>query len=171
VDERRFDWLTRRLADPSSRRRVLSTLAGGALGLLPVLSWEAAAATCLATGKACKRGSQCCSGLCKGKKGKKKCRPVPFQSLCTTRISVCLRDDLTISDCGLGSLVCDCQVTTAGRAFCSDSGIDSSDCDCASDQECQARLGAGAACVRRAGNSCDVCRGPTFCALPCPDPV
>jgi hypothetical protein len=62
MDPSRFDALTRLLAARPSRRQLLRSLSGGLTAGL--LGREALAADCKADGKACAKGSQCCSGLC-----------------------------------------------------------------------------------------------------------
>ncbi len=68
MDHDRFDDLTRALASTTSRRTVLKTLAGSAAGgllaMLGVGDTAAAPVGCKASGKSCKRGDQCCSGVC-----------------------------------------------------------------------------------------------------------
>lgn len=65
MDGDRFDTLTRRLATPPTRRRVIKALGGALAGAL--LGGRVAAADgCKAGGKACKKDSQCCSGYCQG---------------------------------------------------------------------------------------------------------
>ncbi len=61
-----FDEWTKTLARSTSRRDALKTLAGGTVGgLLALLGVGIAVAEeCKRNGKACKKGSQCCSGTC-----------------------------------------------------------------------------------------------------------
>ncbi len=169
MDGRQFDTLTRRLAGGVSRRRAVRALTGVALGLVVVVpEGGVAAAACLREGEACKRGRQCCSGKCaKGAKGRT-CRRVPSQGICTNRMRSC-SDTAEGPECGAGSLVCTCNTTLAGRAFCGSSlGTDAGTTECRSDLECAQRFGNGAACVRGAGvGPCTI----DFCQLPCPDPV
>ena len=63
MDGRRFDDLTRSVA---TRRSVVKSLAGGVAGGLLALvgRGHVAADGCKAAGKRCKKGSQCCSGVC-----------------------------------------------------------------------------------------------------------
>jgi hypothetical protein len=70
MDGSRFDALTRALAEPASRRRLLGGLAGAissavlaAVGLDP--EDAAAKKKCRANGDKCRKGNQCCSGRCK----------------------------------------------------------------------------------------------------------
>ncbi len=62
----RFDELTKTLAQSTSRRQALKVLGGSlAGGLLAALGVGTAdAEECKRDGKACKKGTQCCSGVC-----------------------------------------------------------------------------------------------------------
>jgi hypothetical protein len=79
MDSTRFDHLAIAVGQRSTRRYALGLLA--AVGLTGLLSEDAAAA-CLASGARCGGGrGSCCSGLCKGPKGKKTCR-CPQRTCC-----------------------------------------------------------------------------------------
>jgi hypothetical protein len=177
MDQERFDRLTRRLSRVSSRRVALQSLAGVVLagglarfGLAEANAQDATAARCLGEGKKCKRGNQCCSGLCQGKKDKKRCRRAPGQSICTVRDDICSKPlDEEGVDCGVGSLSCTCMVTAAGHAFCSNGN--QSTVRCATDVECVAAIGAGAACVHQRTGRCNNGEPVNVCHFPCPDPV
>ena len=169
MDESRFDALTQRFAGGVTRRRALRALAGGVLGLIAAApAGGVAAAACLREGKACKRGRQCCSGRCKQGPQGKTCRRVPSQGICTNRMRSC-SDTAAGPECGAGPLVCTCNTTLTGGAFCGSSlGTDAGTTECRSDLECAQQFGNGAACVRGAGvGPCTI----DFCQLPCPDPV
>jgi hypothetical protein len=74
MDARRFDAWTVAVSTVASRRStVRALLAAITAGGLTVLRGEVAAA-CKKPGRKCKRHKQCCSKLCKGKQGKKRCR-------------------------------------------------------------------------------------------------
>lgn len=167
MDEQRFDALARHLARGTSRRRALGALAVGALGLFGgMLGERAGAKACLREGKDCKRGSQCCSGRCQGKKGRKKCRRVPFQSICTRRTDSCTG---AVKDCGVGAEFCVCNVTTSGAALCSQ-GFRCPAQPCRNNPDCVAAFGEGWFCVRSPdGCMCD--DQETSCVQRCPDPV
>jgi hypothetical protein len=159
----RFDTLARSLTDvPSSRRELLWGVAGIAFGTLAVATGttEAGAAlvSCVPVGKRCKRSGQCCSGRCRGPKGKKTCRAhdvgtcTATQNFCTSAADLC------------GGGQCGCTRTTGGASFCSKNG---SSITCTKDAECVAALNTpGAACVVFAGSDC-LPEG-NRCALPCP---
>ncbi len=83
MDDARFDALAR--APGTTRRHVLGGLLGVGLGG-GARSPDAATAErrrrrvrrnafgCVSAGEFCKHAGQCCSGVCRGKKGKKRCR-------------------------------------------------------------------------------------------------
>ncbi len=90
MDAYRFDALARTLAPGASRRRALAGLVSGllaaaGLGLGGARRPDATAKKrrrkvrrnafgCVSAGEFCKHAGQCCSGVCRGKKGKKRCR-------------------------------------------------------------------------------------------------
>ena len=86
MDPRRFDAATRSLAAGASRRRALGGLATALLTVAGGRAPEAMAAKkrrrrvrrnafgCVNVGGFCRNAGQCCSGICRGKKGKKRCR-------------------------------------------------------------------------------------------------
>jgi hypothetical protein len=159
----RFDTLTRSLvATASSRRGLLRGVAGIAFGTLAAVPGAAEAGAtlvnCVQVGKRCKRSGQCCSGHCRGPKGKKTCRAhdvgtcTATQNFCTSAADLC------------GGGQCGCTRTTGGASFCSKGGTL---INCAKDAECVAALDTpGAACVVFAGSDC-LPEG-NRCALPCP---
>ena len=70
MSEHRFDQITQTLASNDSRRGILKSLGGGALGIVltgltvRAGSAQTTAARCLRNGKPCQRDRQCCSGEC-----------------------------------------------------------------------------------------------------------
>ena len=79
MDGLRFDALTRRFPRLSAlQRRTLFALALGSF--VPRLGSNNAAAGpgCKNVGKKCRKQKDCCSGICKGKKGKKKSVELEF---------------------------------------------------------------------------------------------
>jgi hypothetical protein len=83
-----LDQFARSLASTTaSRRGAIHVLVGGVFtAALSHLQQGEASAACRDAGKPCKKGPQCCSGSCKGKRGKKTCRgqsisaPPPVES-------------------------------------------------------------------------------------------
>ena len=171
MDGRRFDAVAKVMA-ATSRRGALRALAGGALaGALGLVAPGHAGAKhfgCRDVGKPCSRGGQCCSGRCKGPKGKETCR-AHHRGTCTASQDICDQVDFPGSRCnGSGAAdECLCYTTTGGARFC---GRPSSEfClpeeSCRRDREC----GPDGACVD-AGAACGPCDGTgTFCLRePCP---
>jgi hypothetical protein len=73
MDGLRFDTITRSLSQPNSRRRILSGLAAGILGLVSTRGAETA--SCRAAGSVCREHSNCCSGSCgKDARGRLRCQ-------------------------------------------------------------------------------------------------
>lgn len=177
MNQNRFDALTRSLSGFSSRRHVLRSLAGAGLGLGVARLPDAAEAKkkrkpkqpkpnafgCLNVGDACKNARQCCSSLCQGKKGKKRCR-AHDTGTCSTggQPGTCGGTDVAC----LTSLDKEgvCATTTGNAGYC----VAAQFCfTCTTDGECQAAeggvLGPRAACIRCA-NCTDF--GGTACAIP-----
>lgn len=101
---------------------------------------------CLDVNVPCRRGTQCCSRVCAGKPGKKRCRPhhagqcKPSFDGCAGLVAVC-------GDSG------HCFRTTGKASFCG--GSEGSMCvDCKRDIDSQKLIGPGAACV-----VCPACAG------------
>ena len=98
MDANRFDALTRTLTAAGSRRRALRGLAAVAVVAVAARlgSGETAAnhTGCGHTGTGCRRGGHCCSGVCKGSRGKKTCR-------CPQRVCCqCALPPVGEADCG-----------------------------------------------------------------------
>ncbi len=178
VNQHRFDGLTRSLASVPSRRDVLRGLAGAGLELgaarLPgvvaagetrrkVKKARPNAFGCLDVGNRCKNADQCCSGLCRGKRGKRRCRAHNTEG-CTAGAPPHI--------CDLGNRPCTsslgdpgfCQTTTGKAGYCAAGGMCHA---CTTDAECRTaqggQFGPLAACVRCAG--CTL-TGGTACAGP-----
>jgi hypothetical protein len=162
MDFERFDLLTRSVSTLLSRR-VLAGVLGVAACTFPSVSeakkHERARKKkrvkfndfgCVNVGNACKNGSQCCSGICQGKRGKKRCRAhdastCAGQDSCAGETTMC-----TTTDGVAGA----CFVTTGNAAHCSASGLCFA---CKTDADCAPICGAGAACI--------VCEDPQCAAL------
>jgi hypothetical protein len=154
---RHFDRLTLTLSITSSRRAALrAVLSASALGLARGQHVSALTTCSLkANGTRCSDGVECCSGLCKRKKGSHKtfCRQAPGQGTCT------IEQDECVSTCN-DNVQCHCSVTTNGRSFCGGSEACTA---CTRDTECTKVTGKGSKCVQ-----CATCSGiDTFCAAPC----
>ncbi|MDQ3695349.1 MAG: hypothetical protein M3464_17225 [Chloroflexota bacterium] len=170
MDSQRFDRFTKTIANGASRRHLLRGVAGGVLaaavahfgGGTEAAAQVAAAARCFGNNKKCKRGTQCCSGICR----KKKCRPAPQQGTCTIRKDTCkLTGGIGFGPKCNGVQGCECIVTKTGAAFCREIG-GAACTSCFSNQDCAVAFGPNAKCIR--GSTCgDPCGIGDFCAVPC----
>ncbi len=176
MDYNRLAIMTPSLASVPSRRDILRGLAGAGLGLgvarLPAVvaakrqrkkKVKRNAFGCVDVGDLCTRADQCCSGICQGKKGKKRCRAHDTGTCQTGGTSESC--DAT----GGGDVPCTtslgfpggfCETTTGGASFCAISG----DCfGCTTDADCQKFCGPRAACI-----VCPDCAGDiaTSCVNP-----
>ena len=160
MDDLRFDRFTRRFVLGGLARGVPSALLGvGGSGAKQRKKVKRNAFGCVDVGRFCRRGGQCCSGICAGKKGRKRCR--------AHNADVCRGGDAN-GFCKVGAPDVDCttatgktglcQTTTGKAGFCNWAG----ECaECTKDEECVAVCGAGAACLVCAG-----CPEGTSCASP-----
>jgi hypothetical protein len=167
MESDRFDCVTRAISLVLSRRGF-----AGALGLAVAgLSGLAEAKKkkrkkkkkikrndfgCVNVGGFCKNSGQCCSGICKGKNGKKKCH--------AHDASTCQAGQQPIS-CNGGADIA-CATSTGGAGLCGtttgNAGYCTNDIDCfacTKDLDCQPFCGPQAACV-----ACNACPGGVGCA-------
>jgi hypothetical protein len=184
LNQNSFDVLTRSLTSIPSRRHLLRGLAGLGLGLSAARFTGVVEAKkkrkhkpkkpkpnafgCLEVGDACKNADQCCSGVCDGKKGKKRCRAHDSGTCNQTIQAFCAPDNPTISLCNSAS--CVCVRTTAGSNFCTSTQGGVQCADCSKDADCEA-LGflPGSACLPWSEGQCADDCGETgmACAVPC----
>jgi hypothetical protein len=112
---------------------------------------------CVDVGRFCQSANQCCSGICQGTKGKKRCQAHDVEGC---------QAGQTIELCGSGpEQICTtsaggkraCLTTTGNAGYCAGSSICA---PCQHDADCEALCGLHAACV-----SCTACPdGGTLCA-------
>ena len=180
MDAARFDALLRSLSARASRRGALAALASGLLvvGSLAGGGQEAKAKKnrkkkkpplnafgCVDVGKACRgNDTNCCSGICEGKKPKKGKRDTSLcvahdTGDCTPATTYCTAGEVN-SKCGFAGADARCQTTTGNASFCANfenfigSGPPCHSCD--KDADCEAVTGPGSACVVLDGGSgCD----------------
>jgi hypothetical protein len=172
MDQNRFAVLTHSMTRIPSRRDVLRGLVAAGLGLQAAPRPDVAAAkkrkkvrfnafNCVSVGGFCKNAGQCCSGICEGKKGKRKCRAHDTGG-CQPggRDTICSASGTDIPcTTSTGAEVGQCNTTTGNAGFCAAAG---SCFACTKDAQCQERYGQPeAACIR-----CDKCpqTGGTSCA-------
>jgi hypothetical protein len=125
---------------------------------------------CLDVGDACTSAAPCCSGLCEGKKGKRKCVG-HSAGICGADSDLCTAGAARY--CHPTKPFCVCSLTTGNAAFCADFTVGMGrevPCRvCHTDTDCQAEFGPGAACLVLGGICTEVCptTGGTACAPPC----
>ena len=178
MDAFRFDRFTRALTTAPSRRIVLQSLVATVLGLAPAPPLSAVHARkrknkvrrnefgCVNVGNVCKRHDQCCSGICRGKKGKKTCRAHDAKTCTSGQADAFCKAGSPIVGCitstgRSGS----CYTTTGNAGFCA---WEFTCVSCTKDADCGPVCGAGsagAACLR-----CEGCVEGTACGSPdvCP---
>lgn len=158
MDATRFDHWIRTLSTPSSRRRMLSGFLLGAITARFAIEEAAAGPDCKNVGKKCKKAKDCCSGVCKGKKGKKKCKAHDTGGC---------QAGQTFTGCGGTTVMCTtsaaaqggCITTTGNAGYCSAT----TNCfSCQRDADCVPFCGPQAACVTCATNCAYT--GGTACA-------
>lgn len=155
LDIDRFDRAVRAFAAASSRRTVLGLSLGGMLG---ALTFGAEAKNkkrkkkkvkfnefgCVNVGGFCKNAGQCCSGICEGKKGKKKCKAHDTGG-CTPGTIPFACDGTEVSCTTSAGLPGSCGTTTGNAGYCF---TNLSPDLCSTDAECKALYGSRAACVK-----------------------
>ena len=177
MDGESFDAVVQRAAVGASRRGVLragvGALAGVALGAigtaLGFAEAEASHFDCRHVGDRCKRATQCCSGICTGKRRRKKCQ-AHDTSICNPSLNICTTGQEGF--CNNNNHNCHCALTTGNAGFCGDytAGLNNLCRDCSTDMDCQQEFGPGAACVVLQGLCKDSCvdTGNTACLPACP---
>jgi hypothetical protein len=124
---------------------------------------------CVSVGGYCKNADQCCSGMCEGKKGKKKCRARGAGTCDQDSPGVCLAANPTTLTCNNDAL-CYCYATTAGSNFCTEASMGFDVCaECQKDADCVA-LGHPPefACAPAFAGACaGACESGMACLPPC----
>jgi hypothetical protein len=158
MDGNRFDSLTRAVSTLLSRRTLAGTLGLRAMTLPGLADAKKHKHKhkkkhkvkfndfgCVNVGNFCKNNDQCCSGICQGKKGKKKCQ-AHDQSTCQSGQTITECGGSTNVTCTTSSGAPDgvCLSTTGQGEFCAGFAT----CFvCAKDADCQALCGPQAACI------------------------
>lgn len=186
MHERRFDELLHAFATGRSRRATLASLASGILAAGSAARWESADARkkgkrqkikrnefgCVNVGSFCKNSGHCCSGICQGKKGKRKCRAHDSALCDQDAAGVCTAPNPVATACN-NRADCACITTTGGSSICAELFCGNPGCsecaDCRQDADCLA-LGfpAGVACAPVSKGLCaGFCETGMACVLPC----
>ncbi len=188
METQRFDALARLLGRATARRRLLAGLTlNSFVGLITARQAVDVAARkkrrkgkknkkpqpnaygCLNVGAACKSEEQCCSGICEGKKGKRKCAAHDV-AICQMDSDICSGQAVL---CGDPNPNCACVQTTGNAPFCGDYTGSPGEMlcrDCSQDTDCEAEFGPGAACVVYSGLCADMCLDTgTACVPACAD--
>jgi hypothetical protein len=156
MDAMRFDRWTRTLSGGVARRRVGQIFGAAIVAATLGGSAGEAASACRLDRQPCRRGSQCCSGVCAGKNGKRRCRPATAEATCTSEKDACRQGEATgATDCGED---CWCWVTEAGASICGQLIDNARTCD-----DC-GRIAPGLICVRGGVGECPA---PFACVRPC----
>ena len=182
MDQHHLAVVTRSLTRVPSRRDVLRGLVGAGLGLamarFPIVvaakrkrrkkkKARPNAFGCLEVGDPCQNADQCCSGICEGKKGTRRCRARGVGTCDQQALGWCRADTLKCNN----SQDCACIRTTAGSNFCVQLNVpDEEICaDCQRDADCEV-LGfpAGSACAPFSVGICaGACESGMACVPPC----
>lgn len=149
MDAPSFDHVTRAMPSCFSRRMLAGLLGAtglGANGLAEAKNKRKKkvkrnALGCVDVGKLCKNASQCCSGICSGKKGKRKCQ-AHDQSSCQNGQDFCNGVEVACTATTGKSGVC--LATTGAASYCA---VSSACAVCVRDADCELTHGAGAACT------------------------
>jgi hypothetical protein len=153
MDATRFDHLARALVRGQSRqtRRALVLVAF----LLAGIRREAAAHDCKNLNAKCKRSQKCCSGVCRGRKGRKRCKAHDTGG-CPRGQDACAGSDACTTSTGNPG---HCATTSGNAGYCV---FGAPNCRvCTHDDECRPQFGPRAACLR-----CASCPEGTACGGP-----
>jgi hypothetical protein len=152
MDGFRFDALTRRWLAFLTARQFLFTVPLGTLALGLGTGTGRAGPGCKNVGKKCRKQKDCCSGVCKGKKGKKKCK-AHDSSGCVAGQGLINCPGNPTDDCvsskGFNG---NCWTTTGNSGYCGSVGACVA---CTRDADCRVFCGPDAACVH-----CAQCSNP-----------
>jgi hypothetical protein len=125
---------------------------------------------CLSVGQACKTADQCCSSICEGKKGKRKCRAHGTGTCDQQAEGICTAVNPKLTACDPSGM-CACFTTTAGSNFCANNFVQDVCADCRTDADCEAAgFPAGSACLPfTQGNCVGACveQNHMACLPPC----
>lgn len=123
---------------------------------------------CLNVGQLCKSADQCCSGICDGKKRKRKCTAHGTGTCDQQGPEICTRDPPIALTCN-NDMTCRCFGTTGGSIVCARYEPTVSCVQCARDADCEAvGLPGGSFCAPFTEGPCaGNCAGGMACLVPC----
>jgi hypothetical protein len=188
MDAARFDTLLRSLAAASSRRGLLTGLAGSLLAALAApLGGNEAMAAC---GGGCGQCERCRNGRCRPKQNETPCGSNATRQCCDGRCcergDICVRGKCvtgqgTCADgadtCLLGNAACNgvddhectCVQTASGATRCAENSRIGDCGECDSDEFCRETYGAKAFCADIGHGTCGCPPAtPNWCMRPCP---
>ncbi len=142
LDASRFDALTRVFGATRSRRQTLAALTLGALALAKSAEGSTAGPGCKDVNAKCQKANDCCSGICKGKKGKKKCKAHDASTCLAGQNSCGIKEDIACRT--TAGVKGSCFTTTGNAPYC---GADGDCFACTKDADCKAAFGQQAACI------------------------
>jgi hypothetical protein len=184
VDGEHFDAIARLLAAGHTRRAALRAAAGGLTGIALALLGRGAAAKpnpkpCRSEGRNCSKDDQCCSGYCRGQRGRQMCAACASDIVCG---DTCCPDNAVNGCTAQGGCLCPegtrynaaanaCQPCggadtkcTGGDDCCGDSCCGGT-C-CAEGDECCGRIcGSGVCCGDRFCGDGEICCGDECCPV------
>jgi hypothetical protein len=167
LDAERFDRFVQSFGYARSRRAVFQAIAAGVLATPAAVRGRSVVAgdpTCTPDGKSCLASApeQCCSGICKKKKGgKARCKKAPAAFGCTNVQDSCNGGDF---GCLGGPPSGRCFVNADHVPFCADIDTAFTCNGCADDAACVAAFGKGAFCL--ACPDCEPFGSTTACVRP-----
>jgi hypothetical protein len=155
MDTARFDRWTQDLSIAVSRRQSLASLGFGLGALAGLLDLAEAKKRkkkkikrndfgCVNVGNFCKNAGHCCSGICSGKRGKKKCRAHDTGGCRAEHNPVTCGGSADVPCFTNAGALGQCAHTTGNAGYCQNSG----NClACTRDPDCVPFCGADAACI------------------------
>lgn len=157
-----FDRWSRALSRASRRQTLLALL----LGAETLFGKEdvVAGTGCKNVGKTCKKKKDCCSGVCKGKKGRKKCKAHDTGGCQAGQREMGCGGDADVPCTSASGEEGVCDTTTGNAGYCT---VGAGCFPCTKDADCRQFCGPSAACIRCAPECADVggtaCVGPSEC--------
>jgi hypothetical protein len=158
-----FDRWSRALSRAALRRQLLLALLLGVANLHGMDGVDAGPG-CKNVGKTCRKSKQCCSGVCKGKKGRKKCKAHDTGGCQAGQSEVRCGGDVNVPCTSANGEEGVCDTTTGNAGYCT---VGAGCFPCTRDADCRDVCGPATACIRCAPECADeggtACVGPSEC--------